>query len=207
VSKWQQDTTSLSWRRENIYIHCDDATWKQGNWSKLTRCVLNTHCSKAAEVASSFVQVASSLAQVASSTNQRIYYFYCYFKFFSIFIFKKQLYFFPFCSDMVLAYEGRCWCYFYLFIFFFLGSLSWLFMIGQLRQWPRPPVHHPLETCYDSVRVGFEPPTNLMSPWLVLAWLDNPLFIRKGATMNQHPPPHHPLDAHYYSIVDEPQLS
>ncbi len=26
------------------------------------------------------------------------------------------------------------------------------------------------------------------------------------ATMNQHLPAHHPLDAHYYSVVDEPQL-
>jgi hypothetical protein len=25
--------------------------------------------------------------------------------------------------------------------------------------------------------------------------------------MNQHPPTHHPLDAHYYLVVDEPQLS
>jgi hypothetical protein len=25
--------------------------------------------------------------------------------------------------------------------------------------------------------------------------------------VNQHPPVHHPLDAHYYSVVDEPQLS
>jgi hypothetical protein len=25
--------------------------------------------------------------------------------------------------------------------------------------------------------------------------------------MNQHPPPHHPLDACYYSVVDEAQLS
>jgi len=29
VSKWQQDTTSLSCLRENITIHCD-ATWQQG---------------------------------------------------------------------------------------------------------------------------------------------------------------------------------
>jgi hypothetical protein len=28
-----------------------------------------------------------------------------------------------------------------------------------------------------------------------------------GATVNQHPPVHHPLDAHYYSVVDELQLS
>jgi hypothetical protein len=28
-----------------------------------------------------------------------------------------------------------------------------------------------------------------------------------GATVNQHPPVHHPLDASYYSVVDEPQLS
>jgi hypothetical protein len=27
------------------------------------------------------------------------------------------------------------------------------------------------------------------------------------ATVNQHPPAHHPLDAHCYSLVDEPQLS
>jgi hypothetical protein len=29
----------------------------------------------------------------------------------------------------------------------------------------------------------------------------------KKATMNQHPPVHHPLDASCYSVVDEPQLS
>ncbi len=28
-----------------------------------------------------------------------------------------------------------------------------------------------------------------------------------AATVNQHPPVHHPLDACYYSVVDEPQLS
>jgi hypothetical protein len=27
------------------------------------------------------------------------------------------------------------------------------------------------------------------------------------ATTNKHPSAHHPLDAHYYSIVDEPQIS
>jgi hypothetical protein len=27
------------------------------------------------------------------------------------------------------------------------------------------------------------------------------------ATVNQHPPAHHPLDARYYSVVDEPQLT
>jgi hypothetical protein len=27
------------------------------------------------------------------------------------------------------------------------------------------------------------------------------------ATLNQHPPEHHPLDACHYSVVDEPQLS
>jgi len=27
------------------------------------------------------------------------------------------------------------------------------------------------------------------------------------ATVNQHPPVHHPLDARYYSVMDEPQLS
>jgi len=27
------------------------------------------------------------------------------------------------------------------------------------------------------------------------------------ATVNQHPPADHPLDAFYYSVVDEPQLS
>jgi hypothetical protein len=26
------------------------------------------------------------------------------------------------------------------------------------------------------------------------------------AVVNQHPPLHHPLDAHYHSVVDEPQL-
>jgi hypothetical protein len=25
------------------------------------------------------------------------------------------------------------------------------------------------------------------------------------AQVNQHPPAHHPVDAHYYSVVDEPQ--
>jgi hypothetical protein len=28
-----------------------------------------------------------------------------------------------------------------------------------------------------------------------------------SATVNQHPPAHHPLDAYYYSVLDEPQLS
>jgi hypothetical protein len=28
-----------------------------------------------------------------------------------------------------------------------------------------------------------------------------------SATVNQHPPMHHPLDGRYYSVVDEPQLS
>jgi hypothetical protein len=28
-----------------------------------------------------------------------------------------------------------------------------------------------------------------------------------SATVNQHPPVHHPLDVRYYSVVDEPQLS
>jgi hypothetical protein len=29
-----------------------------------------------------------------------------------------------------------------------------------------------------------------------------------STTVNQHPPMHHhPLDAHYYSVVDEPQLN
>ncbi len=27
------------------------------------------------------------------------------------------------------------------------------------------------------------------------------------ATVNQHPPAHHPLDVPYYSVVDEPQVS
>jgi hypothetical protein len=31
----------------------------------------------------------------------------------------------------------------------------------------------------------------------------NPLL----AKLNQHPPAHQPLDAHYESVVDEPQLS
>jgi hypothetical protein len=30
----------------------------------------------------------------------------------------------------------------------------------------------------------------------------------KGATVNQqHPPVHHPLDARYYSVVDEPHFT
>jgi hypothetical protein len=32
-------------------------------------------------------------------------------------------------------------------------------------------------------------------------------FFTREATLNQHPPAHHPLDAPYYSVVDEPQLS
>jgi hypothetical protein len=32
-------------------------------------------------------------------------------------------------------------------------------------------------------------------------------FVHGGATVNQHPPAHHPLDACYYSVVDEPQPS
>jgi hypothetical protein len=28
----------------------------------------------------------------------------------------------------------------------------------------------------------------------------------EDATVNQHPPAHHPLDACYYSVVDEPQM-
>jgi hypothetical protein len=28
----------------------------------------------------------------------------------------------------------------------------------------------------------------------------------EDATVNQQPPAHHPLDAHYYSVVDEPQM-
>jgi hypothetical protein len=27
------------------------------------------------------------------------------------------------------------------------------------------------------------------------------------ATVNQHPPAHHPLDSCYYSVMDEPQMS
>jgi hypothetical protein len=30
------------------------------------------------------------------------------------------------------------------------------------------------------------------------------LVTEKGVTLNQHPQAHHPMDAHYYSIVDEP---
>jgi hypothetical protein len=31
--------------------------------------------------------------------------------------------------------------------------------------------------------------------------------VSLSATLNQHPPVHHPLDARYYSVMDEPQLS
>jgi hypothetical protein len=31
--------------------------------------------------------------------------------------------------------------------------------------------------------------------------------VGKHATMTQHPPAHHPLDACYYSVVHEPQVS
>jgi hypothetical protein len=33
----------------------------------------------------------------------------------------------------------------------------------------------------------------------------NWLFL--PATVNEHPPAHHPLDVRYYSVVDEPHLS
>jgi hypothetical protein len=32
-------------------------------------------------------------------------------------------------------------------------------------------------------------------------------LTQKRATVNQHPPAHHPMDGHYYSVVDEAQLS
>jgi hypothetical protein len=32
-------------------------------------------------------------------------------------------------------------------------------------------------------------------------------YYNTGATVNQHPPAHHPLDACYYSVMDEPQMS
>jgi hypothetical protein len=35
----------------------------------------------------------------------------------------------------------------------------------------------------------------------------NPITYFLMGTVNQHPPVHHPLDARYYSVVDEPQLS
>jgi hypothetical protein len=35
----------------------------------------------------------------------------------------------------------------------------------------------------------------------------NPITYLVTATVNQHPPVHHPLDARYYSVVNEPQLS
>jgi hypothetical protein len=35
----------------------------------------------------------------------------------------------------------------------------------------------------------------------------HPDRVRQWATVNQHPPMYHPLDAHYYSVVDELQLS
>jgi len=68
------DILVMFWERED-YVH-GDATWKQANWSKLTRCVLNTHCSKAAEVASSFVQVASSTNQKAIKNFFLIFFSY-----------------------------------------------------------------------------------------------------------------------------------
>jgi hypothetical protein len=32
-------------------------------------------------------------------------------------------------------------------------------------------------------------------------------YYLTGAKVNQHPPAHHPLDACYYSVMDEPQMS
>jgi hypothetical protein len=37
--------------------------------------------------------------------------------------------------------------------------------------------------------------------------LMKPLNPHHRATVSQHPPVHHPLDARYYSVVHEPQLS
>ncbi len=36
--------------------------------------------------------------------------------------------------------------------------------------------------------------------------LELPNSKNSWATLNQHSPAHHPLDACYYSVVDEPQL-
>jgi hypothetical protein len=41
--------------------------------------------------------------------------------------------------------------------------------------------------------------------WKVLCVYTN-TSLNHLAAVNQHPPPHHPLDAHYDSVVDEPQL-
>jgi hypothetical protein len=52
--------------------------------------------------------------------------------------------------------------------------------------------------------------TSLIDPPLDLEnlLLHSQLMIcDKTATVNQHPPVHHPLDACYYLVVGEPQLS
>ncbi len=42
--------------------------------------------------------------------------------------------------------------------------------------------------------------------WILYRYTD--VSPKPSATVNQlHPPVHHPLDAGYYSVVDEPQLS
>jgi hypothetical protein len=37
--------------------------------------------------------------------------------------------------------------------------------------------------------------------------MSNMFKLCSPATVNQYPPVHHPLDACYYSVLDEPQLS
>jgi hypothetical protein len=47
-------------------------------------------------------------------------------------------------------------------------------------------------------------------PWIPITSETDHLLLtspKMWATVNQHPPAHHPLDAYQHSIVDEPQLS
>ncbi len=47
-------------------------------------------------------------------------------------------------------------------------------------------------------------------PWIPITSESYHLLLtspKMWATVNQHPPAHHPLDAYQHSVVDEPQLS
>ncbi len=55
------------------------------------------------------------------------------------------------------------------------------------------------------IKLACRPPKNKRRTWKVLCVFSNtsPSHL---AAVNQRPPAHHPLDAHYDSVVDEPQL-
>jgi len=101
-----------------------------------------------------------------------------------------------------------------IFVVGFYGFLSylWAFCWMQSTQQLKPDPHSPSQSwlwqfvCTTSSFMG-----HCNSRELHMLWYDHIIKISKGrakaATMNQHPPVHHPLDARYYSVVDEPQLS